>query len=115
MFVFLPTVKRDRVKLSPWLEMKSSLESHHELSKEKFEIFLLQQFAHSVVKTPIFEFSIGLFEIIEQNSDKFETSVSVYMMELYCDQIQDLLATKQDAGTKYIVKKDKKGNIKKIF
>merc|ERR1712050_663592 len=40
----------------------------------------------------------GLYEIIEQNSDKFETSVSVYMMELYCDQIQDLLATKQDAG-----------------
>jgi hypothetical protein len=33
------------------------------------------------------------------------------MVELYCDQIQDLLATKADAGTKYTIKKDKKGMV----
>ena len=53
----------------------------------------------------------GIFEIIEQNKDKFECSLSVYMVELYCDQIQDLLATKADAGTKYTIKKDKKGMV----
>ena len=53
----------------------------------------------------------GLFEIIEQNKSKFETRLSVYMMELYCDQIQDLLAGKDEQGTKYVIKKDKKGMV----
>jgi len=30
-------------------------------------------------------------------------------MELYCDNLQDLLADKKDAGQKYMIKKDKKG------
>jgi len=51
----------------------------------------------------------GLYEIIEQNKAKFETKVSLYMMELYCDNLQDLLADKKDAGQKYMIKKDKKG------
>ena len=53
----------------------------------------------------------GLFEIIKENEDKFETKVSCYMMELYCDQIQDLLADKIDAPAKYLIKKDKKGMV----
>ena len=53
----------------------------------------------------------GLFEIIKENSAKFETKVSVYMVELYCDSLQDLLATKEDQGTKYVIKKDKKGMV----
>jgi len=53
----------------------------------------------------------GIFDIIEENKDKFETKVSCYMMELYCDQIQDLLAGKSEAQAKYLIKKDKKGMV----
>lgn len=54
----------------------------------------------------------GLYEIIEQNKEKFDTKVSLYMMELYCDQLQDLLADKKEAGNvKYAIKKDKKGMV----
>lgn len=53
----------------------------------------------------------GLFDIIKENESKFETTIKVYMMELYCDQVQDLLATKEDEGTRYVIKKDKKGMV----
>ena len=51
-----------------------------------------------------------LFSIIRRNSQKLSISVQVYMLELYLDNLQDLLGDPK-ASTKLEVKKTPKGNV----
>ena len=51
------------------------------------------------------------FELLEENKKKFTYKVSVYMLELYCDKLRDLLAENKDADEKLEIKKDKNGMV----
>lgn len=50
-----------------------------------------------------------VFEILEENKHKFTYEVSVYMLELYCDKLRDLLGGNSD--DKMEIKKDKAGMV----
>ena len=53
-----------------------------------------------------------LFDIIQRDSSKYVFKLSTYMMELYCDNLKDLLAPVSRSGTKsppLNIKKDSKG------
>ena len=53
-----------------------------------------------------------LFSIIRRNSGKLSISVKVYMLELYLDNLQDLLSDPKDKATQKLeVKKTPKGNV----
>ena len=50
-----------------------------------------------------------LYDVIERERGELEISVSCYMLELYNDQLVDLLASKGDKAEKLDIKLDKKG------
>ncbi len=50
-----------------------------------------------------------LYEVIERERGELDVSVSCYMLELYNDQLVDLLASKGDKAEKLDIKLDKKG------
>ncbi|KAJ8401534.1 hypothetical protein AAFF_G00378510 [Aldrovandia affinis] len=51
-----------------------------------------------------------LFEIIQENTSKFDFKVSAYMLELYNDRLLDLFVRPTEASSRKIeIKKDKKG------
>ncbi|XP_013381307.1 nuclear mitotic apparatus protein 1 [Lingula anatina] len=52
-----------------------------------------------------------IFELLEENKSKFLFKVSVYMLELYNDQLLDLFGKKSEADVKMEIKKDKKGMV----
>lgn len=51
-----------------------------------------------------------IFDLIEENKEKFKFEVSCYMLELYNDNLLDLLSGKGD-NAKLDIKKDKKGMV----
>lgn len=57
-----------------------------------------------------------LFDILDRDSSKISAKVSVYMLELYCDDLQDLLAENKKGerlmkAAKLEIKKDPKGMV----
>ena len=56
----------------------------------------------------------AIYELIEENSGKFSFSTSIYMMELYRDQLIDLFAADPKNPAKLDIKKDKKVNNEKL-
>ena len=51
------------------------------------------------------------FELLEENKKKFTYKVKMYMLELYCDKLRDLLAPKGKEDANMEIKKDKAGMV----